>query len=302
MRGVLVSRYGRTLSVLAQRELSTMVDKLTVVLNAEYGGKALKRLEKRIEAVVTETYADIAALVLADLNGFAANARDHSEEQLKRFLKRIAKDVAAGGTAFDVARRPILGRTVQKWITDAGAGAAARLSQAAVNASTSGVPHAEAVALVTGKNGPMKATRRGLESAVMASVHGVESYTVEDIARANSDVVVALEWVATLDGKTCFTPDTLVETPGGERPMGDLRTGDMVIGGSGKPRRVLETHRRTASRLIEIELENGRVLHCTRDHLFLDKHGNWIAAEDMIVGDDLAESFNELPRVRRRIS
>lgn len=205
MRAVLVARYGRTLGALAQRRLSRLQREIVKIVNEEFGdqgARALQRAVRRAETAINEAYADIAALLLADLNGFAAQSREVGEQQIKRLIKRIAENVLTGGDAFDVKRRPILGRTVQDWITDAGAASSTRITAAITAASIDGRSAQETIKTL--ETVGFRPARNGLNIATKAAVHGVEAYTMEDIARDNADVVIALEWSATLDGKTCL--------------------------------------------------------------------------------------------------
>ncbi len=205
MRGVLVARYESTLSALAGKRLRKLEREIARIINEEFGAqgaRALRRLESRIGKAIDSAYADIAAIILADLNGFAAQARDAGERTLTRLLKRIADNVATGGDAFDVKARPILGRTVQEWIADAGAASASRIGAAVTAASIDGLSAAETIRQIE-RSGFLPA-RRGLKTAVAASVTGVEAYTAEDIAKDNADIVIALEWVAALDSRTCI--------------------------------------------------------------------------------------------------
>lgn len=205
MRGVLVSRYGSTLNAQAQKRLRKLELEINRIVNEEFGAqgaRAVTRMTRRVEVAISAAYADVAALMLADLNGFAAQSRDASEQLLKRLLKRIAENVLTGGDAFDVKRRPILGRTIQDWIVDAGAASTTRITAALTAAAIDGRAAAEALEIV--ETAGYRPARRGLKTAVQAAVTGVEAYTAEDVARENSDIVVALEWTAALDSRTCI--------------------------------------------------------------------------------------------------
>lgn len=205
MRGVLVARFGNTLDRQAQKRIAKLEREIVAIVNEEFGregARAIKRLQRRVGTAIDQAYADIAAIVLAELNGFADHSREATEEQLKRLLKRISDNVITGGDAFDVKARPILGKTTQDWITDAGAAQSSRILAALTSAADTGIPAAGAVSLLDRVQ--FKAGRRGLRTAVSAAVTGVEAYTVEEVARDNSDVVIALEWVSALDGNVCL--------------------------------------------------------------------------------------------------
>ena len=105
----------------------------------------------------------------------------------------------------------------------------------------------------------------------------------------NDDVVIAYELVATLDKRTCVTPDTRVLTSGGYVPIGMVCAGDMVIGHSGYEREVLAVINGTTKQLLSVELESGKIVKCTKDHLWLTENRGWVEAGDLTCDDDISE-------------
>lgn len=98
------------------------------------------------------------------------------------------------------------------------------------------------------------------------------------------------EYLATLDNRTCLPKGEKVLTPTGYKNIEEIQKGDIVIGGSGEERKVTGTLQKQADELIEIELENGKVIRCTPDHLILTERG-WIEAGDLIETDVIKESL-----------
>ena len=68
----------------------------------------------------------------------------------------------------------------------------------------------------------------------------------------------------------CSPAGTKVNTPDGERDIEDLKVGDMVLGHNGQTvveQTIKEVYSREyAGEIIEIELENGKILRLTPDH------------------------------------
>lgn len=98
------------------------------------------------------------------------------------------------------------------------------------------------------------------------------------------------EYLATLDSRTCLPKGEKVLTPTGYKNIEDIKKGDYVIGGSRKTRLVLGSFFKNADELIEIELENGKVVRCTPEHLILTKRG-WIKAEELNKEDVIKEKL-----------
>jgi len=80
----------------------------------------------------------------------------------------------------------------------------------------------------------------------------------------------------------CFTGDTLIDTPTGQKPINLLRCGDTVYNsiGIGKVVRVMA---RPSYELYKLEFEDGTYITCTANHpIFTDR--GWVKASEMEVG------------------
>lgn len=86
----------------------------------------------------------------------------------------------------------------------------------------------------------------------------------------------------------CFTPNTLVKVGSDEfKPIGEIQVGDSVLShnihnGSEEADVVIGVRHieNTPKRALELTFENGEVVQCTEDHLFLTQFG-WVAAKDL---------------------
>lgn len=204
IRGVLVERYSRTLQALAQKEISKLQTKLRRIINEEFGNsgaRAPRRLERRVNAAIDDAYANIAALILTDLGQFARDSQEFNEETLRRLLRNVAANVAAGETAFDITNRPILGRTAQKWVEDARDGLKGRFTPALATGALEGATAAIAISEILRGNSGIPGARRGISGAIRSLITGVEAYNVEDTARRNDDIVIALECITVHDSR-----------------------------------------------------------------------------------------------------
>ena len=65
-----------------------------------------------------------------------------------------------------------------------------------------------------------------------------------------------------------LTDDTLVLTPKGWRPNGDLRPGDRVVRPCGGAATVLSIHPQGRIPVVRMEFADGRIIDCSRDHLW----------------------------------
>ncbi|OZB29777.1 MAG: hypothetical protein B7X51_11155 [Pseudomonas sp. 34-62-33] len=143
-----------------------------------------------------------------------------------------------------------------------------------------------------GQPGIVDVSLRQARSLAHSSVMTVANASVQEAIAANDDLVKGYYWVSTLDSRTCFPAGTLVETPGGGRKkIENLRAGDIVIGGSRVPRKVLGASSKKARRLVRIILSNGEKMECTPDHLILKSDGTWCEAGKLNVSDLIAKKL-----------
>ena len=96
----------------------------------------------------------------------------------------------------------------------------------------------------------------------------------------------------------CFVAGTLIKTQEGERPIEELKIGDMVYAenpetGEKGLKRVTDVYVNESEILIEIEV-NKTILKSTPDHPFWVVNEGWLEAEQLIVGDKLKLSTGEI--------
>lgn len=90
-------------------------------------------------------------------------------------------------------------------------------------------------------------------------------------------------WVTAADERVCFPAGTMVATPSGQRPIEEIKTGDMVTTPEG-PKRVMKTLARKYCGAMTYVSASGREVLCTKNHPFKTMDG-WKAAEDLRPGD-----------------
>lgn len=146
-------------------------------------------------------------------------------------------------------------------------------------------------------DGIMNTTKSAAGALVRTSVQSVANNARLEVFKGQEDILKGVEWLSTLDNRTCLVGDTLLQTPSGFRRIDDIQVGDVVIGGSGQERRVLATPRSQAPELMKVTLDNGQTIVCTPDHRFLvEINGKqvWRDAENLFNGDDIASIMKVL--------
>ena len=142
--------------------------------------------------------------------------------------------------------------------------------------------------------GTMQKLRNSVWANTRTALQSFAEETNEQVYRKNEQYFgngeYKYEYLATLDNRTCLPAGEKVLTPEGYKNIEEIKQGDFVIGGSGETCRVLETMQKTTEELIEIELENGKIIRCTPDHLVLTDRG-WVKAENLNETDTIKEKL-----------
>jgi DNA polymerase III alpha subunit len=98
------------------------------------------------------------------------------------------------------------------------------------------------------------------------------------------------DWLAG-PGRGCFLPDTRVRMPDEQfKPISLVNIGDLVVDAYGKTQRVYDTlEYEIEEEILEIEMQNGKIIRCTKDHKFLTNNRGWVEAKDLTEEDDIKE-------------
>lgn len=86
------------------------------------------------------------------------------------------------------------------------------------------------------------------------------------------------------NGWNCFVAGTPVLTMDGWKGIESIKKGDLVIGGSGKVRKVIGTHARAVDDELVCVITKGAMATCTPNHRFCTPHG-WVEARSLHKGD-----------------
>ena len=137
-----------------------------------------------------------------------------------------------------------------------------------------------------------KVTRRQAVVLARSEIQRVANSAATATYMRNQDVIKGLLHVSTFDARTCFPADTLVLTPTGEVPIQDVRPGDLVIGKSGRPKRVTAMMRkRHVGAMVGLHI-GGRWLWSTKDHRIATPAG-WEEAGGLQVQNEVV-AFNDI--------
>lgn len=113
-----------------------------------------------------------------------------------------------------------------------------------------------------------KAVRAGkTKGAVIARIMLAASFASALVKPCNCLPFFVHLWGGSETGKA-QPLDTKIITPDGWKCMGDIRVGDLVIGGDGKPKAVVGVYPQGKKEVYEVTLSDGRKTRCCKEHLW----------------------------------
>ena len=106
-------------------------------------------------------------------------------------------------------------------------------------------------------------------------------------------------------GTGCFTGDTLVSVPGGNKAISEIEVGDIVCSFDDKGKiyegKVLKVHEHENERVIRYTLWGGQCLDATPNHWVFNQYNAFVEIETLGPDDCLVDEFNHLlPIVSRK--
>jgi len=94
-------------------------------------------------------------------------------------------------------------------------------------------------------------------------------------------------------GRGCFLPDNSVITNNGNKKIQDIKLGDEVLSHDENYHEVLGLHQYMVDEeIIEIEMEDGRLISCTLDHKILVERNSekiWVEAQHLTSDDEIVD-------------
>lgn len=193
----------------------------------------LESLLGSVRAVNARAYGEVAAALAGEIDSFAAYEATSNVELLARTLPEGIAFRVAGVTAEQVQAavlaRPFQGALLREWSAKVQADRMAYVRNAIRAGFVEGRTTAQIVQDIRGtrarqyQDGTLQRSRREIEAVVDTAVKHTAAVARDLVVEANADLIKAVEWVSTLDGRTsdlCRIRDGLKYTPGTHKPIG----------------------------------------------------------------------------------
>lgn len=187
-----------------------LVSKLTIMRSEGRSELTLKQQEallKSVRALAKDAYAkltrdldgNLEALAKAQAEFGNRSLADAAELAGEEGVEVTTRQVSSSSVYAAARARPLNGRFLRDWVSDLEPAARRRLTQALRISFTEGESLTAAIRRV---RKAILVNRRGAEALVRTSVTHIASAVDTEIAKANRDVIEAIEWVAVLDTRT----------------------------------------------------------------------------------------------------
>lgn len=263
----------------------------------------LEQVLTSVRRLNLSAYQQIERELTTELQALAAYEAQYQHQLFRATLpvqvvNLVGVATVSAETAYAAAMaRPFQGVLLREWAQRAGEARMVRIRDALRMGFVEGQTIDQMVRRLRGTraagyaDGLIEIDRRNAAAVVRTAVQHTAATVRDRFHAANADLIKAIEWVSTLDTRTCFVAGTKVLTPAGEASIESLRPGDMVIGGSRRPRMVEGAAKASARKMAKVTLSNGAVIRCTADHRFLTEDGEWQEIGQLKAGQRLAREL-----------
>lgn len=224
----------RLLAILNKTDARLFAQLQTVLETMDPASFTVQRLDlllQSVRALNVEIYRQFEASLLADLQGFSAAEADYN---VQLFRSTIPTQFSVASITQDqvyaaALSRPMQGRLLKEWASSLEAGRATRIRDTLRQGYVEGRTTAQLVTELRGtrakgySDGVIEIDRRHAEAVVRTAISHMAGTARDQFNRANSDLIKAVVWRATLDSRTspfCRLRDGKEYTPDTHKPMG----------------------------------------------------------------------------------
>lgn len=205
---------------------------------------SLSRLDALLEAVadiIGTGYAALERELVAEVQDFADYEAEYQESSLTRTIPVDVDIVSPSREQIRAAAmaRPFQGRLLREWARGIDATARQRVRDAVRIGFVEGEPASRIVQRVRGtkarkyEDGILQINRRDAEAVIRTAVAHTAAVARAEVFEANDDIIKAVRWVSTLDGRTsaiCRARDgQMYPVKSGPRPPAHFRCRSTVV-------------------------------------------------------------------------
>jgi hypothetical protein len=289
------AQIAREITELLQAVEKDLLQQLNTV-NTEWQADRLEQQLQGVRTIISESWRLAEDRLQTELNDLAVYEAEHQDTVIQdstpielNMVMPAAETIIAA-----VESRPFEGKILQEWIDKLEQDSYVRIRDAVRMGIVEGESYQQITKRVMGSkalrysDGVMALNYRQAQALVATSVAHTVNQARQTFYGANDDLIKGVQWVSTLDARTCWSKEAKVlMADGSYKPIGNISEGEYVIGGvSGKPCKVIGTFVSVVPSSIAIHYNGSLIGRTTHDHRMLTPDG-WERAEELCLSSDV---------------
>lgn len=195
----------------ADADIVAQLQKRTATLEGSFTSERLQMLLRAIREINHDAHVQLGSEIRQELRDIARYEVEFQAGLLTRTIPVAFDVVTPAANLLDavITARPFQGRLLRDWVKDLSVGTMKRLQTAIQLGMIEGETVEQIIRRVRGtkaanyRDGVMETTRRQAGNLVRTAVNHVSNAAREKLFEQNDDIVAKVQWVATLDTRTC---------------------------------------------------------------------------------------------------
>jgi SPP1 gp7 family putative phage head morphogenesis protein len=201
----------------SDREIVAKLRARGATLEGTFTSERFKTLLEAVREINQAAHTELANRLRPELRELAKYEAQFQAQLIQRAVP-VAVDIVtppAGLLNAVVTSKPFEGRLLREWVAELSAGKMKRLRDALRLGMVQGETVEQIVRRIAGtrannyRDGILEISRRGARAMVQTATNHVANSAREEMFKANEDLIKKVQWVATLDTRTCPTCSAL---------------------------------------------------------------------------------------------
>lgn len=262
---------------------------------------SIKQIDAQLEsvrAILNEGYALAGKELIGHMNDAGAYEQEWQIKTVNSIMPVVLNITAVAPAVLFAAieSKPLQGKLIKEWVDKLDADSFSRIQDAVRIGLVEGQSYSDVLKRVTGTkalqytDGVNSLNNRQAQAIINTAMSHASNTASQEYYQANSDIFSGIQWLATLDGRTCWSGDTLIlMANGSQREISKLTEGDFIIGGvSGQPCKVTGNFKTVVSSSVETLYNGALIGRTTHGHKIFTTSG-WKKAGELCLSANIQQ-------------